>query len=500
MGKQVLNPYGPRCRMPATKQRCRPRRVSLLRLTLIIFSVLGAVASAQELTYAAIRLPALTVTSGTELMVEVDLLNASGQAVPAPEDYPFLLEVRRGSREGDLVAAYELHMPAGSSTATVAVTIHETGIMSLRALNANVSARETFLRVASPEAGSGPNQRVETGLGWMGPGWIGPGWIGPGWMGLAYAAPSSPSGVSTAYQLEILYDAESPYLANGSDSAQISIFLYDEEGQPTRAQEDIEVRLVTSKGVLKPKEVVIPKGHDGVTVQLSARRPGKVTLNYRGAIPRATLMTLELPPITFSPNLLYITASPSQTSLLQPLELVIRLYDANGQPVSMRANRMFTVEIANGSKGRGVFKPAAQATIEKGGFEARINFVPNWVGRVLVSASTPNLQSSTVEIQVAMAFIWILLSAVGGALGSVLALLFGPKLPVAKRYARIFVGVIAGFTFFWALIYGVLAVPSADLVLLNPISAVVVSVLGGYAGASIFTLLLKSFGVSVPQA
>lgn len=450
----------------------------------MVFAVLVTLASAQELAYTSVRLPALTVVAGTELMVAVDLLNASGEAVPAAEDYQFLLEVRRGSREGDLVATYDLNMPAGISTATVAVTISEAGMMSLRALNANIIAREAFLRVAPADAGAEQNSGAKVRFGWL---------------GLAYAAPSVQPTAGTAYQLEILYDAETPYLANGEDAVQINLFLYDEAGQPTRAREDIEVRLVTSKGVFKPKEVIIPKGQDGVMVQLSAKRPGSVTVAYRGSIPMATLMTQELPPITFAPNLLYITASPSQTSLLQPLELVIRLYDANGQPVSMSANRVFTVEIADGSEGRGIFKPAAQATIEKGGFEARINFVPNWVGRVLVSASTPNLQSSTVEIQVAMAFVWIVLSLAGGALGSVLALLFGPKLPVAKRYARILAGVIAGFAFFWALIYGILAVPSADLVLLNPISAVMVSVLGGYAGTSIFTLLLKSFGVSLPR-
>jgi hypothetical protein len=73
---------------------------------------------------------------------------------PRAEDYQFLLEVRRGSREGDLVATYDLNMPAGTSTATIAVTISEVGMMSVRALNANIIAREAFLRVANADAGA----------------------------------------------------------------------------------------------------------------------------------------------------------------------------------------------------------------------------------------------------------------------------------------------------------------------------------------------------------
>lgn len=452
--------------------------------TIVFAMALTTLASAQELIFSTVRLQAPTVPAGAEIEVEIELVDASGTALPAPADYAFVLEVRRGSHEGNLVAAYELTLPAGSSTTSVPLTLSEIGIMSLRALSDATLAREAFLRVVEAD-----RSRLRHGDTVM------RSW----WLGTAQAAPQPRARGGAPYRLEILYDATTSYLANGEDAAQLQLFLYDREGRPTRARQDIEVRLVTNRGILKPPEVVIPKGEDGITVLLSAKRPGPVTLTYRGAIPGAALLTPELPPVTFASNILYISASPTRTSLLQPLELVIRLYGADGQPVPADSNRLFTVEIADGSRGRGVFKPAAQATIEQGNFETRIDFVPNWIGNVLVSASSPNLQSATVEIQVAMALIWILLSSGGGALGSVVALLFGPKVPVPKRFARVLAGIVAGFAFFWALVYGVLVMPSVDLILLNPISAVMVSFLGGYAGTSVFSLLLKSFGVTTTQ-
>jgi hypothetical protein len=82
------------------------------------------------------------------------------------------------------------------------------------------------------------------------------------------------------------------------------------------------------------------------------------------------------------------------------------------------------------------------------------------------------------------------LSALGGLAGGLIAFWVGQK----SKWWRIAIGLITGFVLYWAFIFGVLDfLPNA--IVLNPLSAFVLSTLGGWLGTEVFTRILSRFGL-----
>ena len=132
-----------------------------------------------------------------------------------------------------------------------------------------------------------------------------------------------------------------------------------------------------------------------------------------------------------------------------------------------------------------------ELTIEPGKFEARTTFLPTWRGKVDISASTPNLPITTFPLTVTLPVLTLVLTAVGGLAGGLIAFWTGKD----SKWWRIAIGFITGFVLYWAFVFGVLTVlPRAAV--LNPLSAFVLSTLGGWLGTEVFTQILKRFGLA----
>ncbi|MGH7599787.1 MAG: hypothetical protein ACREOI_25820, partial [bacterium] len=113
----------------------------------------------------------------------------------------------------------------------------------------------------------------------------------------------------------------------------------------------------------------------------------------------------------------------------------------------------------------------------------------------IVSASTPNLPITTFPLTVTLPLLTLALTAVGGLAGGLIAFWTGKD----AKWWRIAIGLITGFVLYWAFVFGVLTVLPRTVVL-NPLSAFVLSTLGGWLGTEVFAQILKRFGlVSLKQ-
>ena len=140
-------------------------------------------------------------------------------------------------------------------------------------------------------------------------------------------------------------------------------------------------------------------------------------------------------------------------------------------------------------KGRGKLQHD-EITIPDGKYECRTQFSPTMTGLVEISASTPNILSKSVSIKVAFPIMLTLLSVLGGLMGALIKLL--TTLPRKKDFNRwtVLFGIVTGPLLYWAITFGTVSL-FPDINALNLLSAFFISVIGGWLGTSVFSLILK---------
>jgi hypothetical protein len=212
-------------------------------------------------------------------------------------------------------------------------------------------------------------------------------------------------------------------------------------------------------------------------------------VEFLSATPAAELPGDKKLQIPFAPPItrLELKASPPNITLADKAELIVRLLGSDNSPVSTDDQRLISLAIESG---RGEIEAKQPLAIEPGKFEGRTTFLPTWRGEVMISASTPNLPTDTFPLEVTLPVLLLILSALGGLAGGVIAFWVGKD----SKWWRIAIGLIAGFVLYWAFIFGVLTVlPRAAV--LNPLSAFALSTLGGWLGTEAFTQILKRLGL-----
>jgi hypothetical protein len=227
---------------------------------------------------------------------------------------------------------------------------------------------------------------------------------------------------------------------------------------------------------------------------LTSDRPGVIEVEYVDSLPPPALEVQgdRRLKVAFGPPVsqLDVRASPPEVSLLESAEIVVRLLNDRGLPVATDEPRSVSLAV---DAGRGEIE-ARDLVIPAGQFSARTRLLPTWRGTTAVSATSPDLLIKTAQLQVGLPVVLLTLSAVGGLTGGWLA--------AAKRrkaMPRIAVGVVTGFVLYWAAIFGALSqLPRA--VALNPFSALVVSIFGGWMGTEVLASVGRWLGVeSTPK-
>ncbi len=458
----------------------------------------------------AISATARNVGDGTTVEVEVSLRDAANQPLTARVDLTADIEARQFSG----VQKTNVIIKAGDSSGHCSVPLHEGGIIELWATQRELRPDTTLVRVkpfalassqsvpgftpnpptgtpAAPESGTHLGREASK--------------IGGTARDISDAARSVHD---TVHQLGSLFGLTTPgggqpgflagsvgrsYLADNQDAAIIQIFL----GRPVSKR--TEIQLDCSSGKLEPATVAIGPGEDTGQTRLTAGKVGTITVKCVNATPKIKLPPTNTLSFSFKPPIvrLNVRASPPQISLLDTAELLVQLQDINGEPIATDEPRSISTAIVSGS----AEIPSLTHAIQPGEFETRIAFRPTRCGTVGIKAFADTLPPELGEVRVSLPMMLLSLSALGGSLGGLLAA-FSGGLPLGFKngslrrrltylpWWRMVVGLITGFVLYWSFIFlSFSALPKG--VILNPFSALVCSLLGGWMGLNVFSLVLK---------
>jgi len=292
-------------------------------------------------------------------------------------------------------------------------------------------------------------------------------------------------GVISSKKITIRQSPMRPLRADGNDAATIYAFLVGDESV---AQREISVRLFNSKGNLIPKPLIIPMGAGSGSSTLTSTEVGEITVEYLDSTPIVALEGEQKIAIPFEPPVtsIEIRASPPAISLEDNVDLVVRLLDNNGKVIA--TNKPLTISFTI-DKGRGKLQHDSM-TIPAGNYECRTQFSPTTTGPVEISASTPNILSKSVPIEVTFPIMLTLLSILGGLVGGLIKLLTTQKRKKDFNQWTVLFGIVTGPLLYWAVTFGTVSLfPVINA--LNLFSALFISVIGGWLGTSVFSLILK---------
>ena len=463
----------------------------------------------------AISATARNVGDGATVEVEVSLRDAANQPIAVRVDLAADIKARQFSG----VQQTNVTIKAGSSSGHCSFPLHEGGIIELWATHPELRPDTTFVRVKPfapsesvpgftpippPAPPAAPASGTHLGKEAAKVGGAARG-IGDAARDIGDAARGvhdtvhkigSLFGLTTAAggQPGFLAGSEGrPYLADNQDAAIIRIFLGQAVSKRT------EFQLVSSGGKLDPATVAIGPGEDTGQTRLTSGKVGTITVNFVNATPKIKLPPTNTLAFGFKPPIvrLNVRASPPQISLLDTAELLVQLQDINGEPIATDEPRSISTAIVSGS----AEIQSLTHAIQPGEFETRIAFRPTRCGTVGIKAFADTLPPEQGEVQVSLPMMLLGLSALGGSLGGLLAA-FSGGLPLGFKngslrrrlnylpWWRMVVGLITGFVLYWSFIFlSFSALPKG--VILNPFSALVCSLLGGWMGLNVFSLVLK---------
>lgn len=402
-----------------------------------------------------------SVWTGEQSTLEVQLLDADNQPAESTRLWDLVLEV---TTPDGTVTTQSLVMEPGQHTKTIGFPVNEVGVWK-------VVAKDNELLDAAVMLNAMQQSSVRDS----------------GQCGDALSVEAILAGrQGVKPQVELRVAPQRKLLADGKDSATVYGLL---SGDNAIACKDIKLRLINSDGVMQPAEVLIPKGEFSGTTQLVSEHPGEVVVEYLGAVPAVKLVGDERLSVLFGAPItkMEIKVSPPKISLLEESELVVRLMGSDGVPLETDEARDVLLTIEQG----GGLLSAHEFIIPAGSAEGRTTFNPTEVGEVILAAATPNLVSVQVPLRVTWPIVLLIASALGGLVGGLLAF----AMEKDAKWWRSAIGLITGFVLYWSVIFlGIDAL--AGSVAINPLSAFVISVLGGWLGTKVFAPLLKRMGLS----
>ncbi|MEB2362579.1 MAG: Ig-like domain-containing protein [Bryobacterales bacterium] len=393
-----------------------------------------------------------TVRAGEFPFLIVQLSDVNNRPAPAPKDLPVKISARYPSNAVEEVAQSIIR--AGQSSATIKLPPpRATGLIYYWAKQQELFTGGTFVMVES-------------------------------------ARPAAGSISASPYIVMLRYSPQREFLANGKDPVTVHAFVFSRNDTPLPA---FRITLFDSSGTINPVPLVIPQGQGSGTATLTSRSPGEVKVEYVSSVPRAGLDGDPVLKIPFGPPItaLQLSVHPQEISLVDRANLVVRLVDEHGTPLATMRPR--TVSLAL-DRGRGTIEKS-ELTIPAGASEARTGFSPFWWGTMAIAVSSPNLFTVTAPMEVKFPFALLGISLLGGLAGAYVLLLRNRR----TKPWRVFVGALTGFVFYWACLFlSLVGLPGT--IVLNPLSAFVLSVLGGWMGPEIFERLLARFGFAKEKA
>lgn len=294
----------------------------------------------------------------------------------------------------------------------------------------------------------------------------------------------------------ILISPSREVMADGVDAALVSALSVGRA-----AEADIRISLHSSLGFFdcpsKDKPIpcpdyplILPKGLTQVVAQLKSTQMGASSID---AVPGTPNVDLDYAPATvqFGPPITKIAAeaSPPEITLVDRSQLILHLTDEQGRIYVPSHPKRISVSIARGD---GHLDPDSNSiTLTPPNHTAEMWFIPGFrIGDTELTASTDQLRSINLHVRVRAPLALLLIAAMGGLIGGAIFI----SVHRQARRSRIVIGAITGFIFYWAVVFGVITTKSSLLVV-SPLSDFAISVIGGWMGTEVFSVILKQFGV-----
>ena len=259
-------------------------------------------------------------------------------------------------------------------------------------------------------------------------------------------------------------------------------------GDPARV--DMSISIMSDLGPLTPDPIKIPKGERLGHGQLIANHPGAVQVWYQYSSPPATMrdppLKINFTHPVWAPKL--VPLAPN-VGLFEPIEVAVELTSSHDVSVPSDTERQVNLSIELGS---GELSPT-EVTFKPNESRVITRFIPTWPGAVRLIATSPYLPQVSGDLIVTMPYVLLALCAAGGLAGAVLA--FWTEKPAAS-WQRIPIGLITGFVLYWAFLFGIVHVPNfPHAFVVNPFSAFVLPLFGGWAGTKAISFVLKQLGL-----
>jgi hypothetical protein len=402
-----------------------------------------------------------SVQRGEKIVIQVGLLNAVGQLAKAPKPISVSLQARLAS--GAVESLQTVEIPAGQSFKSVAATLPGSGLVYVWARHSELLPGGEFVRVREAESYGHPAPSAPAVAGNKAP----------------LASSVLPLPPRPLPQITLRYSPDREFLADGKDAVIIEAFLM---GANETFPSDIRLNVYDSSNTLKPTPLTIPAGQPIGQSVLTSSQPRAVTVEFLGSSPPAEFQGDKKLNIRFVPPITHLDllASPPRISLLDTADLIVTLTDDERRPLTTNAPRHVAFSIISG---RGAIEQR-DLEVSAGQFEVRTKFVPEWPGQVTVSSSTPNLLTVTTPMQVSVPITLLLCSSLGGLVGGLLSRRTRRK----SNQWRIPIGIATGFLFYWACIFLGFTATKREVVL-NPLSALALSAIGGWLQTEVFTII-----------
>jgi hypothetical protein len=427
-----------------------------------------------------VQLSAKTARVGDRISATVGLRDAYNVPTPAPRPYSVAIEVLAKSSDPPLHRAVAT-IEKGHRSVVSRVELTRPGVWLVRASHPKLREAAAFISVSNgaahhlrctPTAPASRTSVVHAAR----------------WHLLRVLQPAPTSGPV----LTMRYGHEGTKLtANGGDPDTINAFLSEPVAEP------IEVHLWASSGWLEPNPMVIPAG------EVVARSPSELRTNQSGQT-RIRVETVTPAGIVTSVEgrearayfsvpikALRVWCSPSEVPLGSQTEVNVQLLGLESEPISPDEDKDIEISFDR----QGVLHPEA-LTLRKGDLSVKAQFLPQWTGSFLFTASTFGASTQTPS---RLEAIWpwptIAMLVVGGLVGG------GIRASRARRFALRVVDVLTGpvvaLVAYLAVVYGV--IPRLGSFVSHPFFGFFVAVLAGLAGAVVLDRLAEALFTSLER-
>jgi hypothetical protein len=406
---------------------------------------------AEQLTAATNQPTRLAFQAGTRSFtvsqpgeVTVELRNSGGAAVPAVRAVS--VEVNAGNSVRNNIT-----FQPGERSKTVRLVLNETGARNITATAGGLNAASLYVNVL----------------------------------------PARP--IPTRRLIVKLYSETQRIRANGRETANLHAFLV---GGPNPGPQEVTLRFFPLEGItMTPDTLVIPRGSDTGKIGITAKTPGSRTIVCRSTTPMAEFDGEQQVKLECGEDIsLLMLNVNTNISLLDEMIVSASFYNSEGNLVTNDVAR--PILLALKSDHLGSFQ--SNLTLEAGQLAAGISFRPKWVGTGTVETESSGFPRQIAVVHVRFPWPQVSVSLVIGALGGLIAA-WRQKVRKKDFWWRVLVGGVTGSALYMGGVAGILS-ETVKGITVQMFGLILLSLLGGFLGTEVFTILLKRLGLVPDEA